>query len=246
MSHPRTTVDLRDQRAANRDDAADRRDGDARGRDAAAERRDAEAGERDDERQASGDLTARIERISRQVLGRLARIENAAIDPDDWPDLTPAALARLDAHTAEQRRLAGLDRAAVTALLDQLHHELGEIGDDRHAAALQRDASSRDRHSSADNRHDSGQDRDLSAQDRGQATIEREQVDLRDLPPDGDITSTHPSPGPGPSPGRRITSTERAIAGSRRRISDSGEPIEGGHTAQPAGDDIEPSPESGN
>lgn len=155
-------------------------------RDDAADRRDANAGERDDAaRDGSDDLTERVRRIRLQILGRFARFENATVDARDWPDLTPAALAHLEAHTAEQRRLAGLDREAVADLLDHLDHGLGHLGRDRRAAARDRGASAHDRHHSAGNRGDAGQDRHLSARDRSQAAIERELVDPGGLPPDG-------------------------------------------------------------
>ena len=112
MSHPRSSVDGRDDRAADRDDTADRRDDTTRDRDEAAHQRDTEADKRDEQaRDSADDLTGHIRQIGRQIVDRLARIENTTLDPADWPDLTPAALARLEARITEQRRLAGLDRA---------------------------------------------------------------------------------------------------------------------------------------
>jgi hypothetical protein len=182
MSHLDTPAERRDERAADRDDDADRRDDSAQHRDDDADKRDAEAAERDEHaHQDSDDLIDRVQRIGAQILDRLAALENATVDPDDWPDLTPTALARLDAHTAEQRRLARRDRAAFTALLDRLHDELAYLGRDRRLAAGDRRASARDRTDAAGNRHESAQDRDLSARDRNQAVIEREQLDPRDL-----------------------------------------------------------------
>ena len=66
------------------------------------------------------DLNERLRQVCQQILDRLAWAENTTINPADWPDLTPAALDRLRAHAAEQRRLAALDRAAVSSLLTDL------------------------------------------------------------------------------------------------------------------------------
>jgi hypothetical protein len=69
-------------------------------------------------------------------------------------------------------------------------------------------------------------DRKNWARDRNQAVIEREQADPRDLPPTAAV-----DPRPGPWPGSRrsrdqpITPSERAIATSQQRISDSQEKI---------------------
>jgi hypothetical protein len=108
---------------------------------------------------SSNDLTDDLRRACEQILDRFARIENTAIDPDDWPDLAPDALARLDAYTAEQRRLAALDREAVTALFDQLRNDLHHVRQVSRAVAADRWASASDRHHSAGDRRDSGQDR---------------------------------------------------------------------------------------
>jgi hypothetical protein len=50
--------------------------------------------------------------------------------PAAWPDLTAAAFAGLEPHTAEERRLAGLDRAAVEAHLRGRERLDGKRGDD--------------------------------------------------------------------------------------------------------------------
>jgi hypothetical protein len=70
------------------------------------------------------DLDERLRQVCQQILDRLAWAENTTINPADWPDLTPAALDRLRAHAAEQRRLAALDRAAVSSLLAGLRAQL--------------------------------------------------------------------------------------------------------------------------
>ena len=232
MPRPGNPADRRDARAVDRDDTAGRRDDVTGDRDDDAIRRDVDAVERDDDARDDAEVLAdRLGQIRRQVLDRFARIENATVDPRDWPDLPPAALARLAAHTAEQRRLAGLDREAVTALFDQLDHGLSRLGQDRHAAAHDRDASARDRRHSAGDRSDSGRDRDLSARDRGQAAVEREQVDPGVLPPDDD------PPGPRRAPREPVTFAER-VAASRRRLSDSRDRLDG--TGRHAADTTDP------
>ncbi len=174
----RTPAERRDEDAAERDDAAEDRDSASDERDTAAVRRDADAADRDRAaHQGSEDLDDRLTWISREILDRLARVEHATVDPADWPDLGPVGLARLQAHAAEQRRLAGLDRAAVCVLLDDLcaavrHHRRARpaAGRDRHAAA-------RDRRHSALDRRGSAHDRELAAADRGHVAIEREQAE---------------------------------------------------------------------
>jgi hypothetical protein len=218
MSLPQRPGDGRDERAADRDDAADRRDDITRVRDDAADQRDIDAGQRDDDaRLAADDLDDRVQRVSLQILDRLARIENTTLDHADWLDLTPAALARLDAYTAEQRRLAALDRAAVYTLLDDLHDAVGDLRSRERAAGGDRHHSLRDRHHSGGDRRDGGQDRGDSRADRHQAAIDREQVDPRDLPPVAvqPVERQHP-PQPGDLKGRAA----QALATSRRRISD--------------------------
>jgi hypothetical protein len=213
MTERSTSADVRDELAADRDDAADRRDDAADDRDTVADQRDTEAVERDaTARQDSHDLADHFRRLGEQILARLARAENATIDPADWPDLTPAALADLERHAAEQRRLAAVDRVAVTSLLDELQEELGHVRHNRRAAADDRHASAQDRQHSAGDRNDSEQDRDLAARDRGQAAIEREQVDPRAFPSDGDLDRHRP-----PEDHPDVSSTW-AIAASQQRI----------------------------
>ena len=178
MSHPRSSVDGRDDRATDRDDTADRRDDTTRDRDEAAHQRDTEADKRDEQaRDSADDLTGHIRQIGRQIVDRLARIENTTLDPADWPDLTPAALARLEARITEQRRLAGLDRAAIGTLLDEIQRALGDRRHDRMGAGNDRRAAEQDRHHSAGDRRDARRDRNDAERDRNQAAIEREQVD---------------------------------------------------------------------
>jgi hypothetical protein len=197
MSEPRTPADLRDDRAADRDDIADQRDITADGRDETADQRDLDATDLDAPGRTDLDRFAdRFHGLSRQIIDHLTRIATTPVDPKDWPDLTPAALAHLDAHTAEQRRLAALDLQTVTALLDQLQAELSHLRNSRHAGTRDRRASAEDRRAAKGNRHDSGHDRTDSAGDRGQSVIEREQIDPRDLPPDdpeGHSTATSPA-----------------------------------------------------
>jgi hypothetical protein len=174
----RTPAERRDDDATERDDAAERRDDAADDRDAVAARRDAHAADRDREaHRDSRDLDDRLARIGRVILDRFARVENTTVDPADWPNLGPAGLARLQAHTAEQRRLAALDRATVSALLDDLRAAVRHHRRTDPAAVPGRHAAARDRHHSAFDRQGSAQDRDLSAGDRGHAAIAREQVD---------------------------------------------------------------------
>jgi hypothetical protein len=217
MTERRNSADLRDELASERDDAADRRDDAADERDAVADQRDTEAVERDAKgRQDFNDLADHFRRLGEQILARLARAENATIDPADWPDLTSAALAHLERHTAEQRRLAALDRVAVTSLLDELQEELGN---NRHAAADSRHASARDRHHSADDRHDSKRDRDLSARDRGQAAIEREQLAPRAFHVDRALDPHRPSQNhPDISSTWAIAASQQRIAASRNLL----------------------------
>jgi hypothetical protein len=183
MLHSGTGPDARDDRANDRDDTADHRDDLARDRDTAAQQRDSDAEQRLAAAQPQADdLADRLHRTSLQILDRLARIEHTTLDRTDWPDLPPAALARLDALLAEQRTLARLDRQAVHALLDDLHDAVQELRRDHQAASRERRAAGRDRHHSLGDRTDSGQDRRDARADRHQAAIDREQVHPRDLP----------------------------------------------------------------
>jgi hypothetical protein len=221
-----TQGERRDDSAADRDDAAQRRDLVADVRDDAADRRDDDATERDqDLHQDLRELDRRVGQIRSLVLDHLSRVEGALVEGADWPDLTPAGLGRLHAHLAEQRHLAGLGRAAVATLFEELHNELGHILDDRLAAADDRHAAARDRRHSGDDRRGSAHDRDLSAQDRGQATIDREQVDPGTLARGSAWHAPH-------SPRRRPSTWEpsadagkEALAESRQRIADSREQL---------------------
>jgi hypothetical protein len=224
MSPPTVPGDGREERTADRDDAADRRDDTTRARDEATEQRDIEVDQRDeDARAAADDLADSVQRISLQILDRLGRIEHTTLDQADWPDLTPAAFARLDAYTAEQRRLAGLDRVAVYACLDRLHDAVGDLRRDRRAAAGDRRHSLGDRHHSGGDRHDSGQNRTDALADRNQAAIEREQVDPRDLcpPPHG------PTGADTPPLSYLAARAARALATSQQRISEARNYLDG-------------------
>jgi hypothetical protein len=193
MIHPGARADGRDDRATDRDDTADRRDEAARDRDDAAQQRDIDAEKRFATAQVDAeDLADRLQGLSLQILQRLARIEDSALEPADWSDLPPTALARLDALVAEQRALARLDRQALHALLDDLHDAVGELQRDHQAMSRDRRASGGDRHHALGNRGDSGQDRRDAQADRNQAAIDREQVDPRDLP----TPTTRADPGP--------------------------------------------------
>jgi hypothetical protein len=219
MSPAEALGDSRDERAADRDDAADRRDDITSARDDAADQRDIDADQRDENaRVAADDLDDRVQRVSLQILDRLARIENTNLDQADWLDLTPAAFARLEAYAAEQRRLAGLDRAAVYTLLDDLHDAVGDLRGGQHAAGRDRHHSLGDRRHSGGDRRDGGQDRTDAQADRHQAAIDRERVDPRDLPrplAGQPVELRHPPP-PHDLAGRAA----QAMATSRRRISD--------------------------
>jgi len=162
-------ADRRDDRASNRDDAAVERDHDAAQRDHDADQRDAYA---DEDSLKLDDL---FDRVRREVLHRFAGIEAATVDAALWTDLTPAALIRLQAGAAEQRRLAARGRLAITTLLDQLHTEVRYLRDERLAAAHDRRVSKRDRQHSAHDRQDSADDRVHAAQNRDQSAIERAQ-----------------------------------------------------------------------
>jgi len=153
-------ADLKDNRVADRDEVAEQRDLHSEQRDHDAERRDHDADDRDayaDE--DSMTLDDLFEQVRHEVVDRFARIEAATVDPALWPDLTPAALTVLQANTAEQGRLAALDRAVITMRLDRLHDEVRYLRDERLAAAHDRRASVRDRRHSAHDRQDSASDR---------------------------------------------------------------------------------------
>ena len=209
----RTRAERRDSAAADRDDAADGREAVSDGRDTVADRRDVEAGEREqDARQDFRELDDRLTRIRQEILDRFARMETTTIDPADWPDITPAGLARLRAHAAEQRRLAALDRTAVVRLLDDVRDGLLRTRRDRATAARDRHHSAEDRHHSALDRLDSARDRESAAADRGHAAIEREQVQPPDPPQD-----VHPRRRGGQPMAERAA---QALKESRQRIAD--------------------------
>ena len=112
MAVRRTLADLRDERAGDRDDAADHRDGIAHDRDDAADRRDADAADRDEEaRHGSTGLADRFREIWEQILDRFTRTENATIDPDDWPDLTPAIRLAARGPSPRTRRATASNEA---------------------------------------------------------------------------------------------------------------------------------------
>ena len=103
MAVRRTPADLRDERAGDRDDPPTTATGSRHDRDDAADRRDAEAADRDEEaRHGSTELADRFREIWEQILDRFTRIENATIDPDDWPDLTPPQGWRRADHLLER------------------------------------------------------------------------------------------------------------------------------------------------
>lgn len=178
MTRYSASPDDRDDDAADRDDAADDRDLCASDRDTVAGKRDAQAVDRDDQAVLiEQELRDRLDQVRQQILDRLARLENTSVDPADWRELTPAALARLRDHTAEQRHLAALDRAALSDLLDDLRNLADRSVGDRVACSRDRQDAEHDRHAAAQDRGDAGRDRDDSSADRAQAAIERQQVD---------------------------------------------------------------------
>ncbi|HEY0813180.1 MAG TPA: hypothetical protein VGE11_07845 [Pseudonocardia sp.] len=205
MAEFRIRPERRDDLAADRDDAAERRDRVSDNRDAAADERDAEATRRDlDTREDFGDLDARLMVARRRLLGH---IDSVTVDPVSAPNLSSPEVANLPTPAAEQRRRAGLDRAAVADLLDGIGDELRHVRSDHAAAVVERRAAASDRSHSGDDRGLSAQDRDLASRDRGQAALEREQVDPADLAQDGGSSTQHVE-----------DPVTRAIAESRERI----------------------------
>jgi hypothetical protein len=218
MIHDGGPPERRDDLAADRDDLADRRDSAAADRDTAAHQRDVQADDLDEQSNRNADdLHDRLTRIRRQLLARLARLENTSVDPDDWPELTRAGLARLRAHAAEQRHLAALDRAAINELLDDLRSAIGHSRSGRFAATQDRRAAREDRHAAAQNRVDAAGNRDDSAQDRDQTAIERQQPDPADLA----RVMQEAEHSPSWSTDSLVDQVARAVADSRRRIADS-------------------------
>lgn len=198
----RTPAERRDDLAADRDDAAETRDVHSDSRDDKAEQRDADAEQRDAVADLDAeDLDLRFAQVRAQILDRFRRDEDVTLDAAEWPELTPAGLARLHAHADEQRRLARADRDAAARLLDDLHERVRQARDGRTEAARDRTDAADDRHRSEDNRHDSAHDRDLAARDRDQSAIERELADPPELPPPDPVAGT--------------------LDASRRRITDS-------------------------
>jgi 23S rRNA G2069 N7-methylase RlmK/C1962 C5-methylase RlmI len=128
-----TPAERRDDLAEDRDAAAADRDTTSQERDADGRRRDADAAQRDIRAGQQGHgLNDGFEQLRRQILDHFAQIENTTIDPADWPDITPAALDRLRARAAEQRRLATLDRATAIRLLANLNDQISQLRVDRH------------------------------------------------------------------------------------------------------------------
>jgi hypothetical protein len=216
MTHHGPSFEHRNDSAADRDDLADGRDVAATDRDTTAYLLDAQADDRDERAgRNADDLHDRLTRIERQLLGRLTRMENTDVDPADWPELAEAGLARLREYTAEQGRLAALDRAAISNLLDDLRTAIGDsrIGDIK--AARDRRAAGHDRQAAAQDRADAAHDRDESAGDRDQDDIERQQSDPAD-PTEATPVADRPD-GLDDSLPHQVA---RAVQDSRRRITD--------------------------
>jgi hypothetical protein len=176
-----TPSERQDDRATDRDASAERRDGDSQHRDVAADHRDTGALHRDDRSADRLDaLRERVDELRRHVLAGLRRVEEVDVDPVDWPDLGPAALARLSAHVAEQARQAALEDRTLLGLLDEFGDELRRAVEDRVASARDRDGAAADRQASERDRDAAATDREAAAGDRDQAAIEREQADPAD------------------------------------------------------------------
>jgi hypothetical protein len=126
----------------------------------------------DREGQESRDAPAsadRHRRLRTQIVDQFARFQNVALDLDEWSDLTTAALGRLHAPVAEQRRLATGHRLAIITVGTNSTTSST-------ASAATAAAACDDRRSSARDRNDSAGDRDPSARDRSHAAVQREQV----------------------------------------------------------------------
>jgi hypothetical protein len=206
-----TAADRRDLGAGGRDDQADDRDRLSGDRDREAAARDERAEDRDSI--ASGQADGHDDR-AQQIYRRLADREppraSADLDPVEWSDLDPVLTARLRVSEAEQRRLAALDRAAISDLLDSLGDDLRAGRGERLAAAADRAAGAADRAAATQDREQAEQDRFAAAQDRDQAAIERGQRAGHD--PDG---------GPPDRPPVWFSLAERvaaSVTASRRRI----------------------------
>jgi hypothetical protein len=229
MDDPLTPTERRDELAADRDEAADRRDMSAEQRDEAARSRDDDAAGRDVE--GSHDSLDRHRRLRNQILDHFTRLENTALDPDEWSDLNPAAFERLHALIAEQRRLAARDRVAIITVLDELDVELHGSRVSRLADSHDRRAADDDRRSSGRDRDDSAGDRDLSARDRGQGAIEHEKLDSAEL---NRLQNE--------AAGERDERVHPTVAETRRKIAESRARIDRflGHPSKPASADPNP------
>ena len=217
MSKFQSRAEDRDELAADRDEDAEQRDVAACNRDDAAVEREADAESRDEEsRHDSDDLDRLFWWIRDQVRAHLARVAVITIDPDDWPDLTPAAIAHLRAHVGEQRRLAEHACDAVISLLDELRDKVHHDEAERLDAALDRHAAARDRDDSACDRQSAAQDRELSARDRGAAAVEREQIDAIDVAHADRLSRQAQLGAPG---ARAVAESLQRIADSRDRLS---------------------------
>jgi hypothetical protein len=161
MVHPSTPGEGSDGLAADRDYAADRDDAAGRrdlvsdDRDEAADRRDNLADDRDaEDLRTAHVLFENYRQLRQHVLDHFARIEDNAIDPADWLDLTPAGLDKLHALGAERRCVAAGSRSAIVALLDELDADLFQNRSSRPAAGRDRRAAAEDRHHSTQDRAD--------------------------------------------------------------------------------------------
>jgi hypothetical protein len=216
MIHHGASPERRNDSAADRDDLADGRDVAATDRDTTAYLLDVQAVDRDERAgHNADDLHDRLTRIERQLRGRLTHLENAVVDPADWPELAEAELARLRAHSAEQGRLAALDLAALSNLLDDLRAAIGDSRIDGTAAARDRRAAGHDRQAAAQDRADAAHDRDESAGDRDQDDIERQQSDRAD-PTDATPVTDRPDGFDDSLPHQ----VARAVRDSQQRITD--------------------------
>jgi hypothetical protein len=213
-----------DDLAGDRDDVAEHRDTTAADRDNAAEQRDATAAERDeDTRRELATLDDRLLTVRQQINNHLTLVANSSADPATAPNPTRAGIRDQQELAAEQQRLAALDHAAVTRLVDELRSALQHLQDDRAETAADRWAAAGDRRQSGRDRDGSARDRASAAQDRDQAAIERAQDGssqptwIQDLPPGHE----HP-----------VSHTPQALSESRRRITASREQL---NQARPTG-----------
>jgi hypothetical protein len=216
MAMSRSSAERRDDLAGDRDDTAEHRDTTAADRDDAAEQRDTTAAERDeDTRGELGTLDDRLLAIRQQINNHLTLVENSA-DPAIAPNLTRAEIRDQQELAAEQQRLAALDHAAITRLVDELRSALQHLQGDRAEAAADRWAAARDRRQSARDRDGAGRDRASAAQDRDQAAIERAQDSSPELTQIQSLPPWHEHP---------VSRTPQALSESRRRITASREQL---------------------